>query len=579
MANINLSRAYKTASFDGFPGIDRTARSAGGVGVADLKNFRIEADGSLSKRCGFAPLLELPEGKLRAIHAVSDARIFALIENKLYELDLTLNTCSLKATLTESDTDACFFYYDNNLHLIDGTELYAYDGTEFKAVYGYVPLYGKEWHPSTKGEVYEPINAFSPCLRVSYRIDSTETETLELPFEGESLQLALVNGVAAGTYMFRIASSNHSQISMTKTYAVGDVIEIFYTPSTEKIAEARAKAVAHTKAATFGVGSGGASTSFLALYGGENKSELYVSRYVETDSFALAKSVYSDISPLYVVVEDAISTDQGKNGITATCRSGSRLAVFTDDATYMLGVSNEHSMQLIPVSHTEGCSVKDGAIPFENSPVTFSGKEILIWTPSTLYDDEYIAKSISSPVSELMTSVSSVGSAAYFKSKNEIWFYRSGDTRIWIYNTLHKCWYSFDGFTPDLMLELGEKMVFLSGTTLYGFSDELSYDVGESGEKPIRAMLQSSLIDFGTINRKKRLSRVFISLSPEAEVLLAISDANGNEIASFLRDKKGEAVGYCESRMPCKRSRYYSFNLSHSGGALKIYSMTLIAVK
>lgn len=577
MANINLSRAYEKVCFEGFGGIDR-ARSGEG-GISDLKNLRLEADGRLSKRCGFAPICELPEGKLRAIHAVSDTLVFALVGSGLYKLDPSLASCTLVATLDESDSDACFFYYENALHLIDGTELYVYDGTEFKPAEGYVPLYGKEWSPSGFGEVYQPLNAFSSRIRVSFKVGKTSPPRLVLPYVITSIDRVYLNGVIQPLNLFTVDETIALNLNLSETYSEGDVIEVFYTPDTVLLTRAREKAAANTRAETFGVGTSGGDTSSLVLYGGTDPSLIYLSRHVDADDMAKVKSRYTDASPLYVVTGDAITADLGKKGITAACRSGSHLAIFSESSAYLMSESSGALPRLTPISHSSGCSVKDGAVTLDNSPVTISDGQILIWTPSTLHDDEYIAKCISSPIAELMVSRENVGAVAYHKRKNELWFYISGEERVWIYNVELKCWYSFDGFSPDLLLTIGGKMAFVSGSALYAFSDELFYDENADGWHPIRAVIESNVMSFGAPNRKKRLARAMVSFLSEGNLHLTITDAESTSVGVDVKVTGNETIDYYETRLPCKRSRYYSFTLTHEDGPFTIYAIAFSAVK
>lgn len=573
MANINLSKTFQSERLEGFGGIG--CKTGGGEGgTADMKNFRIDPDGTLKKRTGFSPLLELPEGKLRAIHAVSESTVFALVGNGLYLIDPKLSTCTLKATLTESDSDACFFNYGDALYLIDGTEIYVYSGGEWVAAEGYVPLYGQNWDPSSRGEVYEPMNALSSRIRISYRVRNSSTTSIYIPYGMESLDAVFINGTDMALSGFSWSQSSLS-LSVNRTLYVGDIVEVWFAPTVSFFRAMRRRTRAHTRAATYGSGSGGAEPSGLVLYGGENPTEMYISRRVDEESFTYIQQIYADAAPLYVVETDAISINDGNAAITATCRSGPNLAVFTEGSTHLLTKNDDGTPKLLSISQTEGCLQRDGATALENAPVTASSGGILYWEPSVLYDNEYSAKSVSDPVAHLLPSQLSGGCSAYLRPKNEIWFYFGEGGRVWVYNTHLKCWYSFDGFYPELLFTLGSEMAFVNGTTLYTFSDGLYTDDGV----PIEATLESPIVTFGEINRKKKLARAMLSFSEGGEVTLTVKDAHGGEIKKLMRDALGERRGYCESRLPCKRSRYYSFSLSHTGGEISIYSLILTAVK
>lgn len=580
MSTINLSKSFAKAVFQGFGGIDRKMTGKGGVSVVDLKNLRVGEGGTLTKRPGFAPLCDLPTGKLRAICAVSESTVFALIGGSLYEVDTVNGTCTQRASLTESDADACFFDYANALHLIDGNEIYAYDGTSFKAVEGYVPLYGKEWAPSGFGEHLEPMNALSSHLRLSFKIGDTSPSRLVFPHAVKSIDRVLLNGRTDTLANYNLHQTLPIYLELSSTYSKGDVIEVFYTPEAFVLGEARKKIAACGRAEVFGSGAFGGNPSTLALYGGDDPHRIFVSRDVSAEGFSAAKAVYPEIIPVYLTVSDAVSVNLSDRPICASCKSGGKLAVFTEDTAYLMTPPTKDSPAcLTPISHTAGCSVKDGAITLQNAPVTLSKNGILHWTPSTLVDDEYTAECISLPISELMDMRSTEGCVAFYNSKNEIWLYRAIDERVWVYNTLKKCWYSFVGFAPERMLEIGGRMAFISDSALYVFDESRFYDEARGSFRPISAALKSDNISFGAPNRKKRLSRAMISFSSETELSLTVTDAESTPVETPIRITGAESIDYFETRLPCKRSRYYSFTLTQSDGPLSIYALVLSAVK
>ena len=574
MANINLSRAYQSVTFEGFGGIGSGA-DGGGVSTAFLKNFRIDQNGSLVKRAGYDPILTLPEGKLRAIHAVSESTVFALVGSGLYLIDPKLATCTLCKTLADIDSDACFFNYGDALYLIDGKEIYTYLNGEWVTAEGYVPLYGQNWDPSARGEVFEPINALSTRIRISYRVRNTTTTGIYIPYGIASLDAVYINGTSIALSNFSWKQSNLT-LSVAKTLTTGDIVEVWFVPTVGYFKTPRTLAAAHTRAATFGSGTKGAEPSVLAFYGGEDPTEIFVSRHVDAEDFAHVQEVYTDAAPIYMLETDAIYLDDSNSGITATCRSGPHLAVFTEGSTYLLIENEDGYPKLLTISQSAGCTQRDAALALENAPVAASSRKILYWEPSVLYDNEYLPKCISKPIQDFLPESVDQGCVAYLRSKNELWFCFGNEDGVWVYNTELDAWYSFDGFSPDRLFTIGDEMAFVSGSTLYVFSADSLSDNG----KPIEATVESGIIPFGPINRRKRLTRAILSFSPGDELTLKTKDAHGNEVVTPMRDTHGERLGYCEVRLPCLRSRYYSFSLSHTGVSnARVHSLTLTAVK
>ena len=577
MAHINLSDAFAKSEFNGFGGIDLMETNSGSGGISDLKNFRVLADKSLKKRDGFAPILELPSGKLRASFVVSPQLLFMLIGSRLYKVDPKDRSYSQVQELEGSEKDACFFYYGNVLHLLDGSELYFYNGESFVATVGYVPLYANCWDTGTVGDVYEPPNCLSKRIRMKYRVASDGLRTIILPFSISSVDGALVNGIAASSLEIRTDSAYDTYVSITKTYAVGSIIELFLTLK-EPIAQ-RTEVTSCTRAETFGVGEGGVEPSSLAFYGGDDESKLFTTRHVDSEEMSRVLKFYPDASTIYFPTGQALNINADTGSITAAARSGSSLMVFAEKSAYIL--NEKESSKLIPISQTSGCEAKNGVIAFENSPITISRNGIFRWSVSSLYDDEYTAKCISMPINSLLFSTSTSALTAYHKSQNELWFYKLGDERVFIYNTLLDTWYTFDGFAPEQLFELDGEMAFVSNQRIYAFSPSQNADVTPSGARPISASVKSSIIDFGSFNRHKRLARALLKCSPASHFILRIYDSVGNETSVNLADTNGERLGCIERRVGCKRSRYYSFSLSSEviESDVLIYGITLTAVK
>lgn len=580
MANINLSESFGKAIYEGFGGIERQRTAEGGVGLVDLINVRVESNGTLTKRGGFESVLELPEGRVRAIHPASENLVFALIENELYELYPNDRSYTHKATLAESDSEACFFNYGNELYLNDGRELYVYSGSDFEVVEGYVPLYGKNWHPITRGEVYQPLNSLSSRLRVSYKISelsSTGSTTFILPQYGKSIDKVLRNGanISASDFSF---GSLANMVTTTRSLTVGDEIEIFFTISSATPATYRSALLKHTGVATFGFASNSGDPSFIAFFGGEESSEICVSRRFEAQDMTNASKGYTKLRPLYFVKDDGVTINDGSSGITAAARSGSGLAVFTPSSAYVFSEGDGGRAKAVQISDTLGCTVKNGALTLENSPVTIFRESVLYWSLDDLNDNKYSAKTISDPISELWPYISRWHTVALHSRRGELWFCRDGG-RVWIYNIQNKLWYSFEGFNPEKLFEMGNDMAFVSGSRLYVFSDNYFYDETDGDWQPICATVRSDMMSFGAPNRKKRLSRAMLSFSSGGNFTLTVENAESTPTDTEIVVTGEESRDYYETRLICKRSRHYSFTLTHEDGPFSLYAIILSAVK
>lgn len=253
--------------------------------------------------------------------------------------------------------------------------------------------------------------------------------------------------------------------------------------------------------------------------------------------------------------------------------------VFTSDRAFMLRTLSNGQSSLARVSMGAGCSSKNGAIIFDDTPVTVSRYGIFKWDPISYEEGEYRATCISRPINELLSdSFFDSAIAHHHRKRGELWFCDPNDTNgtVFIYSIDTKAWFSFTGITADNFFEYNGELGFFQKNRMYLFSQNKSTDSATTGERSITARLESDLIFFDKWNQKKKLSRCLIRTSPNASVSLTITDAEGRETSYSLSDGSCERVGYIEKRLSLHRSRYYSFSLEATNDTV-IYGIVLVA--
>lgn len=569
MANINLSEAFAVARFGPFGGINAQPKGREGCILSDIKNFRITESGTLEKRSGFSELFRLP-GVPRAIAAVSEYEMFVLIGGQIYLSSLLYNTSTPISTVSGSFGDASFFKYGGDVYLLDGFDIYRYNGSTFTPVEGYVPLYFKDASPDSPATVHEPLNLLSSRYRVSFDFGDAYHESLSLPFAAVSIDRVLRNGVDDNADEYFLESDGEYINISSSSLQSNDRVEFYLTMDRHPLA--RDPLLSCTRAVTFGTGKNSHAGSSVAFYRGLDQKQIFTTRPVSSSDYLNVKNTYSDVSTLYVTEDDVAALD---GDITAAAPCGSSLAVFLDGSAYLAEENPGVGTKLTCMSRAHGCSVNDGVITFESSPITMSDSGIFLWRPHDAYDGEYVAECISSPVRHLLPTHVAGGFIYYHRSKNELWC-QTSDAEILVRNTLTGDWYTYEGFFPRFILEMKGRTVFVTNNTLYGFSES---DVTDAG-RAIEVSISARRISFGDLNRKKRLARAIVLCSRGSKFDLTVTDSNGIVIDLPLTCDESEMMGYVEKRLPTKRARYYSFTLSAKGiDKTTIDSLILTAVK
>ena len=90
-----------TVSYCGFGGIDRTLTHSDKPVAEDIVNFRIRKDGSLEKRCGYVPFIELGS-RIRALYSTSQKGkniLYALVGDEVFSIDCGTATKTKLATI------------------------------------------------------------------------------------------------------------------------------------------------------------------------------------------------------------------------------------------------------------------------------------------------------------------------------------------------------------------------------------------------------------------------------------------------------------------------------------------------
>lgn len=525
MRRKNIATKKNTARFDGFGGIDIPHSHTSPTVTADIVNFRLCADGSLQKREGYRKVCSF-DTSIRAIRTGvigHEYRMYALAGSNVYRVDTDGEKATLVGSVTTSDTAADFFYYRGSLYLIDGVKLYSITDMGLTEPFGYVPLIGKDWSDSARGELYEPRNLLNSKGRISYIVSENPSSVLYLDEAVSSIDAVYVNGELISPD--RYTTSNIAPIINVSELAAGDKVCVYFTYAvTPYTTEELMK---NTRAVVFG----GINTSRPFLFGGSDGSVMYSSAYVSSGSLVESKMGYPDSDALYFPQGYEFTVGDGRYPISAVSRHYDRLLIFTEGGAWQADSSacGTEEFPVMSINSSVGVASKHGAALLGNFPCTVGKDGFYRWTTDTDELNDCNAYRISEPIEPLVGNDFYADARIFADSRRRELLFSSPrvSDRVWVYSETASGWTSFDGIGAESFFELDGNVGFVRENALYVFVDGETTDNGEE----IVASFTGGVCDFGT-DKAKHLSCLGLSFE-DGEVEVSIcTDGNDSPAAS-----------------------------------------------
>ena len=505
MSAFKQKNAIASAEFKGFEGIDTTAPHGYIPAAYDMENFRVLGDGSLQRRCGFAPVADFStdirgvwSGKLDG-----EQLTFVVHSNMVSRVDPETKTLVRLGYVSNYQGAVRFLFFNSRLYLIDGDNISIIKPDRMNIVDGYAPLYGKEWPSAAKGVVNEPLNLATRHIRMSYRV-TEPVIYLCVDHVVSIINAVFVNGVRLPTESgFYFDKS----LMCVCVYGlrVGDYVELFLT-----LAESEVNPVnlfSCKSSAVYGT----YADNKVFLWDGIEADVMFASKTIDNSSLKEAQEIYLQTVPLYFPKGNSFVMNKDGRRITAVCRQYDRLLIFTNTDTWMTKgtIESGNPLESVTINPSHGCSSDGAVVMCGNDPITVSDGNIMRWTADTDELNEGNAYSISEKINSMIKpSFFSNAKILLDEHRKEILFYdpTDSDGTVWIYNYNTKNWFRFTGIVADDMFICGKNVGFTRGNTVFLFDDELGHDVlSDQSTRTISAFFESFPIDLSVAGNKKRL--------------------------------------------------------------------------
>lgn len=435
-------------------------------GSFELENIRLLDDGSAILRDGFAYRCTLPADVRAVLEGSGETSgcVYIVAGSSLYIADTADGSVEKLSDIPSSGGKCAMFRYGGKLHLLDGGELWQLDDNTLTAAAGYIPLYGRNWHPHSRGNVNEELNLLTRKIRIHYKINEL-THSFEPGFKLSSVDYFEVNGVkitGEATPRWYLESSGLS--IMTTGVGAEDSVVICATVAEDVID--RSSLTACTAATV--VGDGGAAR--ICCYDGTNGERFFISRPVPASDIDEARRADPASGELYFPVDGRITVGDGGAAVRAILPVGDDALLMSEGNIYAMKPGRDGAPALTPTDGGVGLSVSSHAASSAAGALAEFGGRILFVSPNGR------ATELGDLASR--TLASEVRSAAPCRRFGEIWLSAPADPagRVLVFNLTHKCVSTFTGVYADRLFPLGDTVGFLRGRDLYTFDSELSYD-------------------------------------------------------------------------------------------------------
>lgn len=584
MSYLKQNGRRRIQDIDRFGGLDCSGKAGAPGSAYELNNLRLMPDGSLERREGFVPMVDLP-GTVRGVcsYLIGDTQeTYAVADDQVYYLSQGDNGWAATAigTLTTQSGEVDFFCYWGTIFLLDGESIRVL--TPMSGVVEcvpYIPLYGEDWSEDSSETrvICEPINLLSPQIRIRYKL-TTGTSNPSF-FIGknmvQSIDKVVKNGNVLAATLYKLDSNySGSSIIIYDSAASGQVYTVYLTLKSAFLSGL--DTVSHCLHASC---IGDAENPVAVLYGGENKNCFYLSEPVEKAQMEEISLCYPDVVPLYFPVGCSVTLGDGNGEITGACRHYDRSLIFTTQGVWMTDpyryINGETTF--IPVNTGMGCTAPEAVFLVGNSPISVDGCDIIRWTSQTDERNECNGEVISFPIRSILPRAFAQNAhGVVFKQAREVWLYEPGsDAGVFVWQEDRRSWTRFSGFVPQGMFTLGEQIGFYTQTQIFLFDENAMGDYSFDGTRTgIPVLYASSWMDMGEPRSVKRfLYGHVIADCGEQSVTMTITTPGGRSSSVEMKGS-GQVFSVMGHRAGVGRFRYLQIRVTAAEeGYFRLYGV------
>ena len=540
MARISNSSPERVVAIKQFKGLNENHGGDTKLALGEAStclNWRVTRDGNLQRRPGHQVVGTLSSGntiKCMWNGWVAGVEVvLAACNSKLYLVyDGTDGTfpCSIINTGTNiytSNDSVHIFGFDGKAYILDGTNYYYWDGTNFGIVTGYIPLVATAITPvgtaGSGGTLLEQVNKLSNQRKVWLSPDGTN-DTFQMP------EKPIASGV---TVKYTSNGNTIPSTDYTVTTTTGR-IKFNTAPS----AATNSIEVTYSLSGTYTPRHDVVYKRYSELYSGTSDNRIFL--YGDGSN----ELVYSDMdyngTPRadYFPDLNVVAVGESNTPVTGLIRHHSRLICYKLDSTWSISASTLNladgslipSFYVTPVNRVIGNEAMGQIQLVMNNPRSLFHDELYEWKSSNAYSgnltwDERQAKRISDRIYTTLSTFDLSECVCYDDNANQEYYIVYNGNAL-VHNYAVDAWYKYSNIPATSFAMLGNELYFGTPTgQVRKFSEtyKSDYDVTTSANIPISARWESGAMDLGADYMRKYSSALWVSVKPESNSLVDIS--------------------------------------------------------
>lgn len=556
-----------------FGGIHSTARISD-LGAYAIQNFRILSDGSLEKRCGYQTFIT-KDGAIRGYWEGNLSGIsycFFIAGSTLYRLSQSDTSPVALTVLSASDAHVQFFMFRERLYLMDGTTVMYFQTATglFSVADGYVPLYGKNWHPTQLGEVYEPRNQLNTKLRVHY-LNTSASQTFQLPFTAVRIDAVTVNGVRINSYTF---TSPSSTVTIPASYATGGEVLIAF--EIDSIFSTRSTLLRAGHGAVYKDG----YHETLLTFGGTNGYRVWRTSAVSDEMLTDAQKLYPACDYLYFREGTAFSLGSLQHPVTAVLQYLDRVLVMNDSGLWILRHTSATSddMEISLYQSGIGCAATDGAVLCRGVPVVIAPGGICKISLLRTDEDLCTLTPFSADISDALTAAALPHCILHwYHADGTLWVRDVRDTAgtVWCCDPDKPCWIRYTDIAANGLIEhQGNPGFTTTDGRIAAFREALDSDDGQAFD----ALYLSQYLDFSQPEFCRRSGYAALCANSGGSAIRLRLESERSACELHFTGRATEVPEFFDGRFGIGRFRFLRYRISVSGTVrVRIYSLSVYA--
>lgn len=490
--------------------------------AAEMRNFRITADGHLQKRPGYKTIIELGEAAQGLWTGFVGGNEYTLAASggNIFLLDTEAHSKTQIGTCHKTNK-VHFFGYSSKLYVLDGEEYYCWDGENYGAVEGYVPLVSTAVQPAGGGTTLEQVNKLTSKRRCRFSPDGTAT-VFQLP-ETDIQSVDSVKNIATGEAVTDYTADT-AKGTVTFTAAPAENVSSLEVQWTAKSSD-RAKVTAMRFSETYN----GQTDNRVFLYG-DGSNELIYSG-LDTNGLPTAE-YFPDLNEL--------RAGEANTPVTGAIRQYSRLIVFKTDSTYSVSYSSmtlvdgtvTAGFYILPVNRNIGNDAPGQVQLIANYPRTLHGGGVYEWKNGSygLTNDERQAKRISARIENSLSGFDAANCITFDNEFKQDYYIVHNGTAV-IHNYAEDAWFIYTAFPAVAFTMIGNELYM--ATEAGGFAHVSREYMSDDGAA-IDAFWRSGSMSFNREWQRKVSTMIFVTIKPESAGRITVT-ARSDRKAEYAR--------------------------------------------